>query len=129
MECLWLIPHGNRLKRNSDNFEGFSGYHRVVDLDVEGTVYMFEERNQRIWEKIKPMGMKSYLIRSGVLRTGLIFFILLGFISPLIDHGFSAYYFQSDGFRNRLIILGTIAPLYGVIMAYSSWKSLEKKYK
>ncbi len=90
---------------------------------------MFEERNQRIWEKIKPMGMKSHLIRSGLLTQGLIFFIALGFISPLIDQGFSAYYFQSEGFRNRLIFIGTIAPLYGVLMAYSSWKSMEKKYR
>jgi hypothetical protein len=89
---------------------------------------MFEERNKRIWEKVRPKGMKSYLIQNGLLTQGLIFFIALGFISPLVDHGFSAYYFQSEAFRNRLIIIGMVAPVYGVFIAYSSWKSLEKKF-
>lgn len=89
---------------------------------------MFKEKDQKLWEKIKPMGMRSYLIRTGVLRVGLGSFIILVIMLFLLDHVFSAYYFQSDRFRNMLIILGMISPLYGALMAYSSWKSLEKKF-
>ena len=89
---------------------------------------MFREKDQKLWEKIKPMGMRFYLIRTGVLRVGLVSFILLVIMLPLLAHVFSVNYFQSDGFRNMLIILGMISPLYGALMAYSSSTSLEKKF-
>ena len=86
-----------------------------------------EQRNQAIWENVKPGGMKAYLIKNGAI-IGLSFFIGLGIVAPLIDHGFSIHYFQSEGFRNRLIFLAVFTPLQGVLISYISWKALEKKY-
>lgn len=62
-----------------------------------------KKRNQVLWKQIEPYGMKSYLIRSGVIKNGLILFIIWAFIVPLIDYGLSRYYFQSVGYMNRLI--------------------------
>lgn len=90
--------------------------------------YMFEERNKRIWEKVRPKGMKSYLIRQGI-KYALLYFILFSFLAPLVDHGFSEIYFTSEGFRNRVIVMGIFTPVAGIFMAYGNWKSLEKKYR
>ena len=89
---------------------------------------MFEERNRRIWKEIKPQGLKSYMFRWGIMKMGLVLFVAVGFISPLVNHGFSQSYFQSDGFINRLIVSAITSILGGLYLAYSSWRELEKKY-
>lgn len=87
-----------------------------------------KKRDQTYWEKIKPYGIKSYLIKEGIFRNGLFFFILIGFITPLIVNGFSKTYFQSEVFKNKLIFAAVYSLLSGMLISYLSWKNLEKKY-
>jgi len=79
-------------------------------------------------ERNQTQGSEILYVQMGNPEMGLVLFVAVGFISPLVDHGFSQSYFQSEGFINRLIVSAITSILGGLYLAYSSWRELEKKY-
>lgn len=89
---------------------------------------MFEERNQRIWQKIKGKGKKSYLVNRGILLYGTIIFVTWVFIVPYIDGGFTYTYRFRETFLTKAVVFGILSPIMGMFLAHGSWKDLERRY-
>lgn len=89
---------------------------------------MFEKRNLKKWEEIKPKGLRSYLIKTGIFFYGVVFFITWTLIVPIINNNFTFSFIFLKAYMTNIIIIGILSPLLGIVLAYSGWKELEKKY-
>ncbi len=89
---------------------------------------MFDKRNLKKWEEIKPKGLRSYLIKTGIFFYGVVFFITWTVIVPIINNNFSFSFVFLKAHMTNIIIMGIFSLLAGIMLAYTGWKDLEKKY-
>lgn len=89
---------------------------------------MFEKRNLKKWKEIKPKGIRSYIIKTGIFFYGVVFFITWTLIVPIINNNFTFSFLFLKAHMSNIIIIGILSPLFGIMLAYSGWKELEKKY-
>lgn len=69
-----------------------------------------------------------YIIKTGIVFYGIIFFFLGVFLSPFIDYNFTFDFMYKETFKTRLIVFIIVAPIFGIIIAYLNWNGLKKKY-
>ncbi|MCY6356058.1 hypothetical protein [Clostridium sp. ZS2-4] len=88
-----------------------------------------QEKRLAKWEKIKSKGLMSYIIKIGIFYYGLTSFLIWVFLAPFIDNNFTLNFVYKETFKTKLIVFGILSPLFGMLMGYTSWKELKKKYK
>ena len=87
-----------------------------------------EDKRLEKWKKIKTKGLISYLVKIGILYYGLSFFLIWVFLVPFIDSNYTLDFIYKETFITKLIVFGVISPLFGLLMGYREWKTLEKKH-
>lgn len=84
-----------------------------------------ERRERQQWHAMSVLGKRSYLLKPGILKRGLLTGISFGI---LLHVSYSGFHFLNFNFISRIIIGSLVFTIGGYLEELFTWEKYKKKY-